>query len=40
MRHAAAYSMSREDLLITKILLGFMTTPLLLLMSAAAVIAL
>jgi hypothetical protein len=32
--------MNREDLLITKIVLGFLTTPLLLLISAAAVIAL
>jgi len=40
MRHVAAHSMNREDLLITKVLFGFLTTPLLLLMSAAAVIAL
>jgi hypothetical protein len=40
MRHVATHSMNREDLLITKIVLGFLTTPLLLLISAAAVIAL
>ena len=40
MRHVATHSMNREDLLITKVLFGFLTTPLLLLMSAAAVIAL
>jgi hypothetical protein len=32
--------MNQEDLLIAKALFGFLTTPLLLLMSAAAVIAL
>ena len=40
MRHVATHSMNREDLLISKVLFGFLTTPLLLLMSAAAVIAL
>jgi hypothetical protein len=39
MRHAATHSMNQEDLLITRILFGFLTTPLLLLMSAAALIA-
>ena len=40
MKHAATHSMNREDLLVTKIVLVFLTAPLLLLMSAAAVIAL
>ena len=40
MRHVATHSNNREDILITKVLFGFLTTPLLLLMSAAAVIAL
>jgi len=40
MRHVATHSMNQEDLLIAKALFGFLTTPLLLLMSAAAVIAL
>jgi hypothetical protein len=33
-------AMNREDRLITRIMLGFLTTPLVLLMGAAAVIAL
>jgi hypothetical protein len=40
MRHVVTHSMNREDILITKVLFGFLTAPLLLLMSAAAVIAL
>jgi hypothetical protein len=40
MRHVATHSMNPEDLLISKILFGFLTTPLLLLMGAAALIAL